>query len=275
MKKPKKQLILTIDLEWYYPGDATGVIKNFDTLSFKQRLKYDNSRIEKSLDIILNTLQKYNQKITFFVVAELDRAYPQLLKQIIKDGHEIALHSFSHQEYPNPSDFENDLIKCIPFQRKYKVIGYRSPRIKITKKHYPILKKLNYKYDSSIYGTAPFSFNGVKILPVSVFPYWKENIKDIPSHLSLRLISQAIPFGGGMFIALLQKNARFFIERYNAIHKHPPCVFLHSWQIINNCFPLKSMIKNPYILPYSIGCKDLLEWTCKTYKLVRVKDYLR
>lgn len=270
-----KQLILTVDLEFYYPGDKTGSVKDFDNLSFKEKIKYDNRRIEKSADTILKILQKYNQKITFFVVAELDKAHSKILKEIIKNGHEIALHSFNHKENWDLSDFEKDLKNCLPFQKKYNATGYRMPRIKITKKHYEILKKFNYKYDSSVYGTGSFLCQGIKVLPVSTLPFSGKKIQNIPSPLSLKLLTQTIPFGGGMFSGLLKNKQRFLINRYAAIYKEPACIFIHSWQIENYRYPIKSLIKNPSFISYSTDCKNVLEFMCREYKLLRIKDYLK
>lgn len=270
-----KQLLLTVDLEFYYPGDKSGSVKNFDNLTLEEKIKYDNGRIEKSIGTILELLNKYHQKITFFVVAELDKAYSKLLKEIIKNGHEIALHSFNHKENWNLFDFEKDLKNCLAFQKKYGVLGYRMPRIKITKDHYPVFKKFNYKYDSSVYGTGSFSYQGIRVLPVSILPFSKKKVQRIPSPLNIKLLTQAIPFGGGMFSGLLKNKQRFLIDRYAISYKEPACIFLHSWQIENDRYPIKSLIKNPSFIFYSTDCQSMLEFMCKEYKLLRIKDYLK
>lgn len=271
----QKEIILTVDLEFYYPGNNKGEVKDFDSLTIEEKIKYDNGRIEKSISTILKFLHKHNQKITFFVVAELDKFYSKILKEIIANGHEIALHSFDHKENWDISHFEKDLEKCSSFQKKYDIVGYRMPRIKITKNHYPLLKKFKYIYDSSIYGTRPFSCNGIKVIPVSILPYFKKNIQDVPSPLSKKLLTKTIPFGGGMFAGLLQKKGKFLIDRYISVYKKPPCIFLHSWQINNSRYPLKSLIKNPSFFSYSLDCKNMLEFFCERYKLTRIKDYLK
>jgi peptidoglycan/xylan/chitin deacetylase (PgdA/CDA1 family) len=44
----------------------------------------------------LETLKRFNLKATFFVVGKSCQKYPQILKEIVKEGHLIGNHSFSH-----------------------------------------------------------------------------------------------------------------------------------------------------------------------------------
>jgi peptidoglycan/xylan/chitin deacetylase (PgdA/CDA1 family) len=44
----------------------------------------------------LETLKKFNLKATFFIVGKNCQKYPQILKEIVKEGHSIGNHSFSH-----------------------------------------------------------------------------------------------------------------------------------------------------------------------------------
>jgi peptidoglycan/xylan/chitin deacetylase (PgdA/CDA1 family) len=44
----------------------------------------------------LETLRKFNLRATFFVVGKNCQKFPQILKEIVKEGHSIGNHSFSH-----------------------------------------------------------------------------------------------------------------------------------------------------------------------------------
>jgi peptidoglycan/xylan/chitin deacetylase (PgdA/CDA1 family) len=44
----------------------------------------------------LETLEKFGLKATFFVVGKNCQKFPQILKEIVKEGHLIGNHSFSH-----------------------------------------------------------------------------------------------------------------------------------------------------------------------------------
>lgn len=49
-------------------------------------------------DEILDTLAKYGYKATFFVVGDYAAAKPETLSRILAEGHEIALHTMSHDQ---------------------------------------------------------------------------------------------------------------------------------------------------------------------------------
>ncbi|WP_028962402.1 polysaccharide deacetylase family protein [Sulfobacillus thermosulfidooxidans] len=46
---------------------------------------------------ILEVLRTHNAHATFFVVAERARHYPELLHEMVRDGHEIGLHGYQHR----------------------------------------------------------------------------------------------------------------------------------------------------------------------------------
>lgn len=48
------------------------------------------------IDSILETLQKNNIKITFFMVGDWIEKFPEAVKKIKDAGHEIASHSDTH-----------------------------------------------------------------------------------------------------------------------------------------------------------------------------------
>lgn len=47
---------------------------------------------------ILDLLNQYQQRGTFFVIGEKAQQYPKLIERIINEGHEIGNHTFTHQE---------------------------------------------------------------------------------------------------------------------------------------------------------------------------------
>lgn len=54
---------------------------------------------DEDIDSILETLNKFDVKATFFVVGQWAEKYPQSLKKIISAGHEIGGHSYDHKDY--------------------------------------------------------------------------------------------------------------------------------------------------------------------------------
>ncbi len=84
------------------------------------------------IDSILDTLEKNDTKITFFIVGDWMEKYPEEVKKIHKAGHEIASHSDTHPHVTNMSyeDNVNELEKSN--EKLEKIIGtktniYRAP----------------------------------------------------------------------------------------------------------------------------------------------------
>jgi polysaccharide deacetylase family sporulation protein PdaB len=69
-----------------------------DTKEKKIALSFDVSWGEDNTEKILETLDKYNVKATFFIVGGWIDQYPDKLKEIYKRGHEIGNHSNKHPD---------------------------------------------------------------------------------------------------------------------------------------------------------------------------------
>ena len=65
-------------------------------------LTFDDGPSKMYTPQILTILKKYNVKATFFMCGEQVTYYPELVKQVSSEGHEIANHSFTH-----PNLFKN------------------------------------------------------------------------------------------------------------------------------------------------------------------------
>lgn len=67
-------------------------------------LTFDDGPSKTYTPQVLAVLKKYNIKATFFMCGEQVSYYPELVKQVSSEGHEIANHSFTHPNlYKNKS----------------------------------------------------------------------------------------------------------------------------------------------------------------------------
>lgn len=101
----------------------------FDLSSIKGKVAYltfddgPSDNTEKILDI----LKEYDVKATFFVVGHTDDKSVRLYKRIVKEGHTLGMHSFSHdysKVYASEEAFEEDLKKIQTFL--YRITGVKS-----------------------------------------------------------------------------------------------------------------------------------------------------
>lgn len=74
-------------------------IYSVDTQDKKVAITFDASWGSDNTESILNTLDKYNVKATFFLVGEWCDDYPDKVKAIAKRGHEIGNHSNKHVSF--------------------------------------------------------------------------------------------------------------------------------------------------------------------------------
>jgi len=52
---------------------------------------------------ILDLLEKYEAKATFFVIGNRVMKYPEIVKRIVQEGHEVANHTYNHVYFKSPS----------------------------------------------------------------------------------------------------------------------------------------------------------------------------
>ena len=93
---------------------APWVVQRFgaeDTV--KIALSFDDGPDAKYTPAILDTLKSRGVKATFFVIGRQADAYPNLLRRIIREGHEVGNHTYTH---PN-------LSLTSPFVARLEIIG--------------------------------------------------------------------------------------------------------------------------------------------------------
>lgn len=92
-----------IESKIHYSGDGS---KKLVSLTF------DDGPETKFTQEILNILEEYNIKATFFVIGQNVEKYPEVLKEIREKGHEIGNHSWSHKYLPKVSKktLENEIL---------------------------------------------------------------------------------------------------------------------------------------------------------------------
>lgn len=90
------------------------IINNGPRNEKKVALTFDDWASDDTVDSILDTLDKYNVKATFFLRAKGVEANPNLAYAISKRGHEIASHTYSHTDLDTmtPEEIKLDAIKA-------------------------------------------------------------------------------------------------------------------------------------------------------------------
>jgi peptidoglycan-N-acetylglucosamine deacetylase len=88
----------------YNPPDV--IKKMFSSFQWESKtdkvlLTFDDGPIPETTPLILDTLSGYNIKAAFFCVGENIQRYPDLCRDLIKEGHLVCNHTFNHKPLTN------------------------------------------------------------------------------------------------------------------------------------------------------------------------------
>ena len=79
-------------LRWLYPRALWRMDKNVKAVY----LTFDDGPIPEITPWVLDVLDKYNIKATFFLVGDNVRKHPEEFKMILERGHKVGNHTFNH-----------------------------------------------------------------------------------------------------------------------------------------------------------------------------------
>lgn len=79
-------------LRWLYPRALWRMDKNVKAVY----LTFDDGPIPEITPWVLDLLDKYNIKATFFLVGDNVRKHPEEFKMILERGHKVGNHTFNH-----------------------------------------------------------------------------------------------------------------------------------------------------------------------------------
>ena len=217
-------------------------------------------QIDKAIVPILDLLDNYEVKATFFVLGEVAEKYPSIIKMIYDKGHEIASHCYSHKTLYElgREGFEDELKKSVDLLNSItgkRPIGFRAPTFSIdnsTKWAFEILKKYNFKYDSSIFPIKTMVY-GVPNAPLIPYrPLMEDITKNDPRGeivefpLTVFRFLRNIPVAGGFYLrALPFWFTKFAIERIN--QKRPAIIYIHPWETFMETPQLSIPFYNKFI----------------------------
>ena len=126
-----------------------------ETLDKEIWLTFDDGPTPEVTPWILSVLKKENVKATFFLVGQQIEEFPELVGAIIKDGHTIANHSYSHKNgwLTNKEKYLEDIENCQALMPNNKL--FRPPYGKVTKVQIAVLKE---KYKIILWDVLSYDF---------------------------------------------------------------------------------------------------------------------
>lgn len=221
---------MSIDVEDYFQVSA---FKNNIPIS-----QWDSipCRVEKNMDVVMEVLNKNNVKATFFTLGWMAKRYPQMVRTLVADGHELASHGYGHQMLTdmNPQEFERDIKLAKSILEDVSgvaVQGYRAPSFSITTKTlwaHEILASAGYTYSSSVY---PIQHDLYGIPNAPRFAYQATStLIEIPA-TSVRIGNKNFPASGGGFFRLFPlRLSKSIIAKVNRDDQKSAIFYCHPWE---------------------------------------------
>ncbi len=217
----------------------------FQVSVLRQAISYEDwqrqeSRILPNICRILKLFEEHDVTATFFVLGWIAERYPEIVRTILKYGHEIGSHGYAHQIiYEHPRDaFVADLDKSITILEEIsgqKIIYYRAPSFSITRTTMWALEDLaerGIQYDSSIF-PIKHDIGGMPHMPRKPFYVILESgrrLNEFPLS-TLKLWGENLPVSGGGYLRLLPYwFIRTGITRNNK-DGNPVILYFHPWEL--------------------------------------------
>ena len=222
---------LTIDVEDYFQVSAFA--PHIGRLEWNSR----ECRVERNVTRILEMLSKRQVKATFFTLGWIAERYPQLIRQIAAQGHEVASHGYGHERASDQTEdaffADIQLAKVILEDLcGAEVKGYRAPSFSIGKGNlwaFDCLQKAGYRYSSSVY---PIHHDHYGMPDSPRFAHQiRPGLMEIPV-TTLRILNRNLPCsGGGYFRLLPYALSRWMLGRVNQRDAQAGIFYFHPWEI--------------------------------------------
>jgi hypothetical protein len=235
--------------------------------NFMAKNKLENtygSHVRWSLAKLLDVLRVHNTNVTFFITGSFYQQFPELIRSIHENGHEVAYHSHSHRHIETKEILLKELADSATFIREYSPRGFRAPYIYLPNGLLQVLRSHGFVYDSSTFASPGkrFEKDDMQIFPVSSISYsWNRRSFPIyPKRLESRMFLREIPLGCGIMVSWLRKSYSNILQWY-ARRGISFIFYLHLWQL----FP-------PPDLKFDSWTDKVLCYPCK-FPLVDVLQY--
>ena len=231
MLAPGLSNALTIDVEDYFQVSAFAPYIRRD--EWEQR----ECRVERNVQRILQLLAQKQIKATFFTLGWVAERYPQLVRDIVAGGHELASHGYGHERASDLSQaaFTQDVTrakKLLEDLAGLPVLGYRAPSFSIGTGNlwaFDVLAQAGYQYSSSVY---PIRHDHYGMPDSPRFAYrLASGLLEIPI-TTLRLGNRNLPSsGGGYFRLLPYALSRWMLRKVNQEDRESAIFYFHPWEI--------------------------------------------
>jgi polysaccharide deacetylase family protein (PEP-CTERM system associated) len=223
---------MTCDVEDYFQVSA------FDGIVPQSRWAEVDCRIPTNVDRILQLFSDEGVKGTFFTLGWVAEHFPNVVRRIVGEGHELASHGMCHRRVwsQTPDEFRDDVTtsrQLLQDTGGTAVTGYRAASWSIdhrTPWAHGILAEAGYKYSSSVYPVSHDHY-GMPDAPRHPYRIDGSQILEIPPSTA-RFIGRNIPVAGGGYFRLFPLAlSKWFINSQQRKDAFPYVFYFHPWEM--------------------------------------------
>jgi polysaccharide deacetylase family protein (PEP-CTERM system associated) len=198
-----------------------------------------SQRMQDTTHWLLDVLGERSIRATFFVVGQIARSHPGLIRRMVEGGHEVASHSWMHRRVSHftPRSFRDDVRlskDALEQAGGAGVAGFRAPTFSITRDTLwavDVLAELGLRYDSSVFPVHHDRY-GIPDAPRTPFRIRGQQLEllELPL-LTWRLARQNLPVaGGGYFrlfpLAFMERG----IKQITSLPQSAAVLYFHPWE---------------------------------------------
>ncbi len=198
------------------------------------------SRVERNVNVLLDLLHEHKTKVTCFVLGDVARRFPHIVRAIASAGHEVASHGEDHRLVYDltPAEFQSsvsDLRSYLEDLSGTPVRGYRAPCFTIVRRSWwalDVLAECGYEYDASIipFERGRYGVAGAPLNPHILALASGRRIKELPPSV-LPLCGLSLPIAGGGYFRLYPYwFSRWAIGRLEQADR-AYFFYMHPWEI--------------------------------------------
>ncbi|WP_326940348.1 XrtA system polysaccharide deacetylase [Actimicrobium sp. GrIS 1.19] len=222
---------MTVDVEDYFQVSA--MAPHIDRADWEDI----SCRVEANVDLLLRVFSESGNRATFFVLGWIAERYPDMVKRIVAQGHELASHGYGHLRATDQTadEFVEDIQRAKAILEDLSgelVRGYRAPSFSIGDSNpwaFDAILAAGYQYSSSVY---PVRHDHYGMPDAPRFPYQsREGLLEIPI-TTVRTLGRNFPAGGGGYFRFLPYSvSKMAIDKVNHDDARPAIFYMHPWEV--------------------------------------------
>lgn len=249
------------------------------------------SRVVGSTVPVLELLARYHVRATFFVVGDVMRRHPDLIRRVYEGGHEIGCHGMSHRPLweLTPESFHEELAAFDQLSRRVlgtaaRIRGFRAPTFSLdrrTRWALPLLVKRGYQYDASVFPVRGPLY-GLPEAPLGIYPLGLDDpAREDPGGPLLEFPPATYPFrrwripvGGGAYLRLAPRALLLRLLK-GVGAKQPFLLYIHPWETDPEIPRVRLPVWAGLVTYYGIGSAlKKLELLLQTFRFTTLHESL-